>query len=96
MTGDVRNDRLVQNEKRLKRANELVDDGREDELRGRKELFLCECSNNDCASTLELRWDEYRDVRSNPDRFVIRPGHETAEVDRVVEQHDSYVVVEKI
>ena len=93
---DLRNERLVQNEKRLKRANELVDARREDELRGRKELFLCECSNNDCTSTLQLRWDEYRDVRRNANRYVIRPGHETADVDRVLEQHDGYVLVEKI
>ena len=96
MTAHLRNERLVQNEERLRRANELVNAGRDDELRGRKELFLCECSNDDCASTVELHWDEYRAVRANADRFVIRPGHETAEVDRVIEQHDGYVVVDKL
>ena len=95
MTDGARNARLVQNEERLRSANELVDAGREDELRGRKEPFLCECSNDDCTSTLELRWDEYRDIRAHDDRFVIRPGHETAEIDRVVEEHDGFVIVEK-
>lgn len=49
MTADPRNERLVQNEERPRRANELVDAGRNDELRGRKELFLCECSHDDCG-----------------------------------------------
>lgn len=92
---DARQARLIQNERRLRRANELVDAGRDDELRGRKELFLCECSNDDCAATLELHWDEYRAIRADKDRYVIRPGHETADVDRVLEQHDGYVVVDK-
>lgn len=95
MSAEARNARLVENEVRLRSANELVNAGREDELRGRKERFLCECSNDDCTSTLELRWDEYRHVRAHDDRFVIRPGHETAEVDRVVEGRDGFVVVEK-
>lgn len=88
--------RLIQNERRLRRANELVDAGRDDGPRGRKELFLCECSNDDCAATLELQWDEYRAVRAHSERYVIRPGHETADVDRVVERHDGFVVVDKV
>ncbi len=93
--GDLRRERLVENEERLRRANELVDAGRHAELRGRQELFLCECSNPDCTATLELHWDEYREIREHAHQFVIRPGHATAEVERIVEQHDGYVVVEK-
>ena len=93
---DLRQERLILNEKRVRRANELVDEGRSDEPRGRKELFLCECSNDDCSATLVLYWNEYRAIRAHGDRFVIRLGHETADVDRVIEQHDGYLVVDKI
>lgn len=95
IAGDIRRERLIENEKRLRRANELVDAGRGAEPRGRKELFLCECSNPECMETLELQWDEYREIRSNEHRFVIRPDHETDEVERIVERHAGYLVVEK-
>jgi hypothetical protein len=87
--------RLIQNEERLRRANELVDAGRADEPRGRKEPFLCECSNDDCTATLELHWDEYLEIRKHENRFVIRPDHETVGLDTLVERHAGYLVVDK-
>ncbi len=38
--------------------------------------FLCECEDVRCTTILQLTLDEYRDARSNPRRFVVRPGHE--------------------
>jgi hypothetical protein len=37
---------------------------------------------------------EYEAVRANPRRFAIVPGHEVAEVEPAVEQHERYAVVE--
>jgi hypothetical protein len=55
--------------------------------------FLCECSRNDCAKTIALSLPEYDRIRSSPNLFVIAPGHERPEVDRVVEaRHDSHLV----
>jgi hypothetical protein len=92
---DPSRERLIENEERLRRANELVDAGRADEPRGRMELFLCECSRDDCAATLELHWDEYLEIRKHENRFVIRPGHETAGLDILVERNAGYLVVDK-
>lgn len=98
MSGDVvdrRREKLIQNEETLRRANELIDTGRDDQVRGRKERFLCECSIEDCTETVELVWDEYRAIRDLGDRFVIRPGHETAGLDRLIEEREGYLVVDK-
>ena len=95
-TTEPRRRKLIENERLYRRANELIDGGRNDHVRGRKELFLCECSDEDCSDTIELVWDDYRAVREHAVRFVIRPGHETAGIDRLVETHDSYLVVDKI
>jgi hypothetical protein len=92
---DPSTERLIENEERLRRANELVDAGRADEPRGRKEPFLCECSNDDCTTTLELHWDEYLEIRKHDNRFVISPGHETAGLDVLVERNAGYLVVDK-
>ena len=40
--------------------------------------------------------DIYERVRSQDDRFVVRPGHETPEIESAVEWTKDYVVVDKI
>jgi hypothetical protein len=40
--------------------------------------------------------DVYERVRSQDDRFIVRPGHESPEIERAVEWTDDYVVVDKI
>ena len=57
--------------------------------------FLCECSNEACIETLALSREEYEIIRSSPNRFVVLPGHELLEVDRVVEARERFILVEK-
>jgi hypothetical protein len=38
---------------------------------------------------------KYEWVRADPHRFLVVPGHENAELERVVERAESYVVVQK-
>jgi hypothetical protein len=57
--------------------------------------FVCECSRNDCTQLLHVSYAQYEAVRDNPKRFLILPDHEDAEVDRVVERHGGFLVVEK-
>ena len=58
--------------------------------------FVCECSNTECISTIELTVVEYERVRSNPTWFVIKPDHDLAQTGRVVSRDDGYAVVEKL
>jgi hypothetical protein len=57
--------------------------------------FVCECDDPDCARAVVMRLDEYERAVRPPDQFVVRPGHEDLEVERIVERHDEYVVVSK-
>jgi hypothetical protein len=57
--------------------------------------FVCECGNPACVQQLEVSISDYERVRSNPRWFILAPGHETANVEAVVEQHDGWMVVEK-
>jgi hypothetical protein len=57
--------------------------------------FLCECGEAACVARVPLALDVYEQVRSSPLRFIVIPGHEFPEVERVVETHDRYAVVEK-
>jgi hypothetical protein len=57
--------------------------------------FLCECADEGCIETIELSIAEYEAIRSSPVRFPVKAGHDYPEFERVVQEHDGYVVVEK-
>ena len=57
--------------------------------------YVCECSNTECISTIELTVVEYERVRSNPTWFVIK-ADDVAQTERVVSRDDGYAVVEKL
>jgi hypothetical protein len=58
-------------------------------------VFVCECGNLGCNATVELTIVDYEQVRSGFDRFLVVPGHELPDIERVVERHGDYVVVAK-
>jgi hypothetical protein len=59
--------------------------------------FLCECGEESgCGQRVRVPIDVYERVRSQDDRFIVRPGHESPEIERAVEWTDDYVVVDKI
>jgi hypothetical protein len=59
--------------------------------------FLCECGEEGgCGQRVRVPIPVYERVRSQDDRFVVRPGHETLEIERAVEWSDDYVVVDKL
>jgi hypothetical protein len=94
-------ERVARNEALFREFNERVADmagsfdpqGEGDALRIE---FVCECGDLDCLERLELTRAAYEEVRSNPRRFVVAPGHDNPEVERVVARGDGYLVVEKI
>jgi hypothetical protein len=94
-------EQVAKNEVLFREFNERVEDVAGD-LEVRREGhspsidFVCECGQLDCLERLELTPAQYEAVRSDPRRFVVVPGHEDARVARVVEQHDSFVVVQKL
>jgi SpoU rRNA methylase family enzyme len=59
--------------------------------------FLCECANRNCMEHITMTLDEYERVRLVPTHFLVLPGdgHVLEEIERVVEEHDGYLVVEK-
>src|SRR5581483_3615614 len=57
--------------------------------------FVCECADPGCASAVSLSLEEYERAVQPVDRFVVIPGHDDPRVERVVETHETYVVVSK-
>ena len=58
-------------------------------------VYICECANSDCTDQLAVDAISYRRVRERVRLFFVRPGHEDPQLERVVERHEGYLVVEK-
>jgi hypothetical protein len=86
-------ERLARNQSLFREVNERIE-----MIAGDSEVveFVCECSDPDCLSTVELKVDEYERVRSNSTWFFVKSGHDIPEIERVVSQSDGYAVVEKL
>jgi hypothetical protein len=91
-------DRIARNEALFRQVNERVRDVSHAfaTLDPSPVDFVCECGNADCTEPIALRLDEYEAVRALPTRFVILASHLIPEVERVVSDHGSHVVVEKL
>jgi hypothetical protein len=94
-------ERVARNEALFREFNERVEGVAEAfDVRGEGDSlrieFVCECGNLDCLERIELTRAGYEQVRSDPRRFVVVPGHEDPEVARVVAQQEGYVVAEKV
>jgi hypothetical protein len=93
-------DRIARNETFFREINERVQElerERQDEEDPRVQWeFLCECGQATCAEPVRMTRAEYELARSNAVRFVVLPGHEIPEVERVLERTDRFLVVEKV
>src|SRR5215210_6950252 len=93
---DQRRRRVAENEVRFRDINErLLDELRVVAANEKPVEFVCECGYHDCSLPVHLTLAEYRAVRRDDRRFAIRAGHEIREVERVVERHVRYWVIEK-
>ena len=87
-----RRERIAHNEARFRAINEALEQEASDaEIAG----FVCECGDLECAALIHLPFSTYQEVRSNPRRFVVRPGHESVDAEDVVERGARFVIVEK-
>jgi hypothetical protein len=60
--------------------------------------WVCECASTECMKPVRLTIAEYEAVRAESTHFFVLPAEEhlTPAVERVVQRHDRYWVVEKI
>ena len=56
---------------------------------------ICECGDAGCVEQITMSVDAYEELRRDPRRFAVVPGHEDERVERVVERRGPYDVVEK-
>jgi len=89
-----REERIIENEKLFREVNERVAD-MQASFSGPDPEWVCECGDETCFEKVGVPIEEYQEVRAHGDWFVIRPGHEKLDVEKVVRVHNDFVVVEK-
>jgi hypothetical protein len=94
---DERGKRIGQNEVVFREVNERLRElGEGFSLVSEVAEFVCECGDSGCAERIQLPLSEYERVRSDAKWFVVVPGHELPEYEKVVEKNDGYTIVEKL
>lgn len=87
--------RAAANEATIRDVNEGIERGQWPGEEDAPVGFRCECARLGCNQLVELSVREYEEIRANPRRFVVVPGHEFHDVETVVESRAGYVIVEK-
>jgi hypothetical protein len=58
--------------------------------------FVCECSDPNCTHRVPATLTEYEKVRDASTTFLVVPGHEQKDIERVVEDRGRFRIVDKV
>jgi hypothetical protein len=87
--------RIAHNEAVFREINERLEAGHATAAVDEVVAFRCECGMLGCNMLVALTLREYEEVRADPCRFLLAPGHEIPGVEKVVRAGPGYNVVEK-
>jgi hypothetical protein len=88
-------ERAARNEQVFRSVNEHIHTAADRHGRDVPLRFHCECGRASCFETIDLLPDTYERVAATRYRFIVLRGHEEREIERVIETHDEWLVVEK-
>jgi hypothetical protein len=93
---DERARRIGENEALYRSINEKIEDlNASFGMVAESMAVVCECGQLECAQQIDLEIPTYERVRSDPELFVVVPGHEIPDVETVVEEQSNFSVVRK-
>jgi hypothetical protein len=94
---DERGKRLGKNEALFREVNERLRElGEGFSLVSERGDFVCECANSSCTEHVQMSLQAYEEIRAEPTRFFVIKGHEEGDYERIVEEREQYLVVEKL
>jgi hypothetical protein len=67
-----------------------------DHVQGDRTEFVCECSDPSCTHRVSASLAEYEQVRDEPTTFLVMPGHEQADIERVIADRGRFRIVDKV
>ena len=87
--------RLVQNQRSFRAANERFGGMVESRADGRRVPFLCECADLDCRGRIEMTTSDYDAIHVVRSHYILLPGHTVAEGGTVQDANgDGYLVAQ--
>jgi hypothetical protein len=94
---EARQRKLAQNQTLFREVNDRIHElAAQLGSKQRDIQIICECSDETCSEPITLPIADYEQVRHSAARFLVRPGHEIPEIERVVSGDSEHVVVEKL
>lgn len=57
--------------------------------------FYCECSDVNCVERVQVSLHEYNEIHKRRDQFVVIPGHDMKNIEKVIQRNQGFVVVQK-
>jgi hypothetical protein len=90
--------RLAENEVIFREANSniaefiITEEGANTE---KKIPFYCECSDRSCKERIKLTPKDYKKCHKSKRQFVVIPGHEVPQIEKVIKEKDKFNVIEK-
>jgi len=94
---DERGRRIGENETVFREVNERLRElGEAFSLVSEIAEFVCECATLTCTERIQMPLSDYEHIRSHGSWFFIISGHEEPDFERVIEQKESYAIVEKL
>jgi hypothetical protein len=88
--------RAARNEEIVRDVNRQIEEGAQLHDISSEMPFHCECAQTVCLEKIDLAASVYEPILADRYRFVVVPEHVLPEVERIVEENDRFVVVEKI
>jgi hypothetical protein len=56
---------------------------------------ICECASLGCTTQIMIMPDVYERTRAQSDRFIVIRGHQLDDIETIIEDHETFVVIEK-
>ena len=57
--------------------------------------FSCECDRANCRGIIEMASTTFTSLHRKGNRFIVKPGHEHNDIEKVVDKYYGFLVVEK-
>ena len=91
-----REERIGLNEAVFREVNERIEDLAEGfGLVSQPLDLVCECGDGSCLQRITMTHAEYEELRSDSHRFAVYPGHESPDLEQVVDRREGYDIVQK-
>jgi hypothetical protein len=87
--------RIAKTESRFRDVNERIAETAE-RIGANEAEIVCECADPNCGERIAAPIEDYEETRADGSHFLVSPGHEEAEHERVVKTRPGFRIVEKL